>query len=413
MRSEVLFAVLAAVLLGGSARAADAPSAALPAAFTKARPITMAALAQVKSDGVSVTEVSDYAFGRYKGDYQSPPHGDINARKAFIIHWKDRPYRFVFSHDGSYCPWFEFPSGAGTSFQWWEGNEGWAEPLCDFGRMERYSFVDVIEGGPHRVWVRWNYISPNPQTGEGAYRAIEDFWAYPNGLILRRQTYETLRPGDHHGYSREPMELIGMAPVGKMWSDVLRKVPGSEERHSLAVLDVFSNKRCDTYWKPKSGGPIWDSTRRRDGCDWKEIDDAQGVVLSVPLNDGSPFCVFGDASGFRSDYTRVSENSFPEHRGLNWGSASWDHWPVGWINSRGHEVNAESLKLYPNHFSPACMDFFALPNEVSARLLCYTLLGVGSEDYESVRALARQWLEKGDVAVARPDSGADLPALKN
>ena len=30
---------------------------------------------------------------------------------------------------------------------------------------------------------------------------------------------------------------------------------------------------------------------------------------------------------------------------------------------------------------------------------------------EPVRALARRWLEKGDAAVARPDSGADLPAL--
>ncbi len=123
----------------------------------------MAELAKVKPSGVSVTEVSDYAFAGYKGDYQSPPHGDINARKAFIIHWKDRPYRFVFSHDGSYCPWFEFPSGAGSSFQWWEGNEGWAEPLCDFGRMERNSFVDIIENTPARVWVRWNYISPNPR----------------------------------------------------------------------------------------------------------------------------------------------------------------------------------------------------------------------------------------------------------
>ena len=29
-------------------------------------------------------------------------------------------------------------------------------------------------------------------------------------------------PGNHHGYAREPIEMIGMCPVGKLWKDVLR-----------------------------------------------------------------------------------------------------------------------------------------------------------------------------------------------
>ena len=409
---RIRVAALVLICLPASARATE-----LPPAFTKPAAITVAELSGTKSDGVSVVEVSDYAFGGYAGDFTSPPHGDVNARRAFVIRWKDHAQRFVFWHDASYCPFFELPSGAGASFQWWEGNEGWAEPLCDFGRMERNSFVDVVEPGPDRVWVRWSYVGPNPQTGEAAYRATEDFWAYPNGLILRRQTYESLRPKDHHGYTREPMELIGLAPVGKLWSDVLRTVPraegGGAERHALAALDAFSARRHDVYWKPKEGEALGESTRRRDGCGWKEIDDARGVVLAVPLKDGAPFCAFGDASGFRRDYTRVKEHSFPDTGGSNWGSASWDHWPVGWINSRGHDVNAETLKKCPNHFSPAGMDFFALPNEVSARLVCWSLLGVGNNDnLEPVRAVARRWLEKGDEAVARPDSGADLPALR-
>ena len=41
---------------------------------------------------------------------------------------------------------------------------------------------------------------------------------------------------------------------------------------------------------------------------------------------------------------------------------SWDHWPIGWPNSQGHEVNENSLKLYPNAFSTLGMDFFALPD---------------------------------------------------
>ncbi|MFN8006690.1 MAG: hypothetical protein U0V70_06670 [Terriglobia bacterium] len=100
----------------------------------------------------------------------------------------------VFAHEGSYCPWFEFPSGAGFCYQFFEGNEGWAELFNDWGRKDRNSFVDILESGPSRVWLRWTYFGVNMKNGEPAYRGTEDFWAYPNGLILRRQTYESLIP---------------------------------------------------------------------------------------------------------------------------------------------------------------------------------------------------------------------------
>ena len=59
--------------------------------------------------------------------------------------------------------------------------------------------VDIIEAGPRRVWVRWTYFGVNMTTGEAAYRGVEDFWAFPNGLILRRQRYHTLKAGDPRG----------------------------------------------------------------------------------------------------------------------------------------------------------------------------------------------------------------------
>lgn len=378
--------------------------------FAKPRPVTMAELAAARTDGVSVLEVSDYTFGGYRGDFPSPPHADLNPKKAFVIFWKDFGYRFVFSHEAAYCPWFEFPSGAGASYQFFEGNDGWAELFNDWGRKERNSFVDIVDAGPKRVWVRWTYIGVNKDTGAAAYRGVEDFWAYPNGLILRRQTYETLMPGDHRGYTREPIELIGMAPVGKLWSDVLRKDPKSEERHCLAVLDAFTDKRYDDYWTPKAG-TLWDSTRRRDGSDWKVMDDAAGVALVLPLDEASPFCAFGDNSGFRRDYTRLKEHSFPETGGSNWGSSCWDHWPVGWLNSQAHPVDAESLKKYPNHFSPAGMDFFALPNDESARGAYYSLYGVGGADLEQIRSVTRRWLGLGPAGAADPAAVGELPPV--
>jgi hypothetical protein len=203
--------------------------------------------------------------------------------------------------------------------------------------------------------------------------------------------------------------MIGMSPVGKLWTDVLRV--GDEktgERHALAALDPFSSKRYDVFWTPKPGA-LWDATPRRAGSTWKEIDDAAGVVLVVPMRGGSVFCAFGDASGFPAAGTRIKEHSHNDTGGNDWVSSSWDHWPIGWLNSQGHIVDADSLKKYPNHFSPAGMDFFAMPNDIVERGEYWSLVGVGDDDLERVRQIARAWLESGDGA---KDSArvAKLPA---
>jgi hypothetical protein len=381
-----------------------------PPELTRPRPVTMAELAGGKLKGVSAVEVSDYVFGGYQGALPSPPCADMNPKKAFVVVWEGLKYRFVFAHEGSYCPWFEFPDGAGACFQFFEGNDGWAELFNQWGRQERNSFVDVVEPGPERVWVRWTYFGVNMATGEPAYRGVEDFWAYPNGLVLRRQTYRTLMSGQHKGYAREPIELIGMSPVGRRWLDLLEKAPASEERHALAVLDAFSPRRYDVFWTPKPGAP-WDSTHRRAGAPWKQLDDAAGVALVLPLKAGAAFCVFGDASGYPHNGTRIKEHTHQDTGGIGWGSQSWDHWPIGWLNSQTHVIDADSIKLHPNHFSPAGMDFFALPNEVVEQGVYYSLLGVGGRDMEAIRRVAHDWLAKGTARIVRPDSAADLPSL--
>ena len=142
-------------------------------------------------------EVHDYVFGNYTGAFKSPPNADQNPKRALIVAFEGLPHRLVFAHEGSYCPWFELADGSGACYQFFEGNDGWAELFNQFGRMERNSFVDVIEQSPQRVWIRWTYFGVNQETGQPAYRGTEDFYAFPNGLVLRRQTYRTLMPGDH------------------------------------------------------------------------------------------------------------------------------------------------------------------------------------------------------------------------
>lgn len=380
--------------------------------FSQAAPVSMAELKQAKSAGVSVAEVSDYIFGNYQGDLApSPPHADLNARKAFVIYWKDFPYRFVFSHEASYCPWFELPSGAALSYQFFEGNDGWAELFNDPGRSERNSFVDIIERGPRRVWVRWTYLGVNMKTGAAAYRGTEDFWAFPNGLVLRRQSYESLMPGDPHGYAREPIETITMAPVGQLWYDVLAPEAATGESHVFTGLDAFTDARVDIHWKraPQPNKP-WRATSRRTGADWKVIDDARGFAGVITLKDGSPFFAIGDASGYPHESVRLKEHSDKATGGWGWRSLSWDHWPIGWLNSQAHEVDDESYKKYPSHFSPFGLDLWSVKNEETERRDFYSLMGVGGADAEAIRRLTRDWLEHGATDPARV---AALHAIKD
>ena len=403
---------LAASLAFAGHAAAQKDHSAAP--FRLAEPITMGELKGLKSGGVSVVEGSDYVYGNYQGDFASPPHADINPKKAFVIFWRDFSYRFVFSHEASYCPWFELPSGAALSYQFFEGNKGWAELFNDPGRRERNSFVDVIETGPRRVWVRWTYTGVNMQSGDAAFRGVEDFWAFPNGLILRRQQYHSLMPEDERGYAREPIELIAMSPVGKLWFDVLADEPSTGESRAFTGLDAFSKARVDIFWKrePRPDKP-WFGASRRTGAPWKVLDDARGFAGIIPLRDGSPFFAIGDASGFPHEVTRLKEHSDKSTGGWGWRTLTWDHWPVGWLNSQAHDADDESYKRYPSHFAPFGLDLWSMPDKDTERREFFSLLGVGGEDAEAVRTLVKSWLERGAGRATDPSHAAALRPLKD
>src|SRR5208283_2627486 len=84
-----------------------------------AYPLVIAVAAHDKpAQKVSIREVDDYAPGHYKGRLTpSPPHADMNAKRAVIVTWSGRSERLVFSHEASYCPLLELPSGAGMCDQ--------------------------------------------------------------------------------------------------------------------------------------------------------------------------------------------------------------------------------------------------------------------------------------------------------
>ena len=55
------------------------------------------------------------------------------------------------------------------------------------------------------------------------------------------------------------------------------------------------------------------------------------------------------------------------------------------------------------------MDLFALPNQQVERRDFYSLIGVGGNDLESVRKIARQWLNSGETDIYNLEKVRLLP----
>ena len=108
----------------------------------------------------------------------------------------------------------------GLCNQFFESNNGWAELFNNMGRRERNSFVDIVQGGPDRVWVRWNYfcVNKDDDTHPGL-RGTEDYIAYPNGFVWRRLTYRTLAAGKLKATVVSRSTSLP-APSGTEWKDL-------------------------------------------------------------------------------------------------------------------------------------------------------------------------------------------------
>jgi hypothetical protein len=391
------------------------------AEFPQPAAVTMAALAQQVTTGVAAVEVTDYAPGHYQGPLTpSPPHADMNARKAVVVYWRDHPERFTFSHEASYCPLLELPSGAAMCNQFFEGNLGDAELFNNLGRKERNSFVDIIEPGPQRVWVRWSYFAVNMHDDtQPRLRGTEDYFAYPNGLVLRRMSYQSLMPDQVVGYSTTPVELFGVAPVGSTLKDLFPRDAQRGDYLTHTVLDLYDANRYDLYWDEQGG-----VRRQGDDATLAAISRSSGYALVLPLRDKLLFAVLGPASGFPASRSQLIDHCTPgAEGGCSWGTGLWDHWPIGWLNSQtsfwkpgsdyaysfgsiGHFFVPEGrrIKSFAQDYPAVCQDMEL--NRWTERRLFYVLLGA-ARDEDEIRRIGRAWLDKG-AACAGPGSIADL-----
>jgi hypothetical protein len=344
----------------------------------------------------------------------------MNAKKAVVVFWPEHSHRFVFSHEASYCPLLELPSGAAMCNQFFEGNLGDAELFNDPGRKERNSFVDMIQAGPQRVWVRWTYFCVNKgDDSRPRLRGVEDYFAYPNGLILRRMTYESLMPGEIIGYSTQPVELFGVAPVGSVIKDLFPSHPDRKDFLVHSVLDLYGDQRYDIYWNER--GQV---RRLGDDATLKAISRSRGCALVLPFRERLLFAVLGQASGFPTEKNQLIDHCTPgAEGGCAWGTGLWDHWPIGWLNSQTSfwrpgspyaysfgsvgqffVPDGRRIGLFSRDYPEFCKDMNL--NRWTERRVFYVLLGAAGE-WTEVRRIGRAWLDKGP-ACAQPDAIADL-----
>jgi hypothetical protein len=411
--------VMAAWFLIGVLRAESA--GAPDPIFEKPEPLTMAELAKRTTKGVSAVEVKDYAPGHYAGAMTpSPPHADLNAGKAVVVFWKNPSQRFVFSHEASYCPLLELTNGEGMCDQFFEGNLGDAELFNNGGRKERNSFVDIVQSGPERVWIRWTYFCVNLKDDtQPRLRGTEDYFAYPNGLVLRRMTYESLMPDAVVGYSTQPVELFGVLPAGSLFKNLFPRDAGHGDWNVLSALDLYSDKRYDIYWDEKGN-----VRRRGNDATLMDIWQSPGCALVIPFRQKLLFAVLGTASGFTPKNNRLVDHCTPGAQGgAGWGTGIWDHWPIGWTNSQGSSwkpgspyayhfgsigqffvPDGKPLKSFSPDYFEYCkdMDF----NRWTERHVFYVLLG-SANNWDAIRRIGRNWLDQG-ADCARPESIAHL-----
>ena len=389
--------------------------------FKKTDSVTMSDLAKRTTQGVSAVEVNDYAPGRYTGAMTpSPPHADINAKKAVVVFWKNYTQRFVFSHEASYCPLLELPSGAAMCNQFFEGNLGEAELFNNMGRKEKNSFVDILQSGPQRVWVRWTYFAVNMNDDtQPRLRGTEDYFAYPNGLILRQMTYESLMSNDVVGYSTMPVELFGVLPVGSTIKDMFPSDDEHGDYQILTALDLYNDNRYDIYWD--ENGHV-----RRHGNDavLAAISQSPGCALVMPFKEGLLFAVLGNASGFPAGKNQLIDHcTLGAEGGSGWGTGLWDHWPIGWLNSQTSfwkpgspyaysfgsigqffVPDGKRIKSFWKDYSEYCKDMQL--NRWTERRVFYVLLGAAGS-WDEIKLIGRTWLDKGS-ACAQPESIAGL-----
>jgi hypothetical protein len=251
--------------------------------------------------------------------------------------------------------------------------------------MEQHSFVDIIESGPQRVWIRWTYLDVDEQGDPPVLRGADDFVTYTLGIVWGRQTYQTFYPARDDAQCASPLDFFTTIPASVHYSDLMPKDAQREDYLAGAFLDVYSNRQYNVNWD-KSDKPGWTGPyyARRSGEEWfLDIERSPGRAAVQTYRDGLAYCTFGDASGYLAERTQLWDNSHPDTSPCNWGNVKMIHWPVGWVNSRGVIGSDKDSMTKPYHIDTLSTCFVTKPFPMNA----------AARSWENIR---KDWAEKDE-----------------
>ena len=306
--------------------------------------------------------------------------------------------------------------------QFFEGNFGNAELFNVQGRKERNSFVDVIESGPERVWVRWTYFCVNMK--EDSNPRLRG-----TGVFLRRcqrsdPPADALRvldaERDHrlqHPAGRDSSASCPPELSSRICFHMIRRTGTA----TFTPCSIFTaNGGAFRVLEPGRQG----AGRSGDDATLAAISKSNGVALVIPFNERLLFAVLGPASGFPGRPQPACRSLHPgSRRRLRVGSR-----PLGPLANRLAQLTdfllearlavCLQLRLDRSVLRPArqadqglrrnypefCKDMDL--NRWTANRVFYVLFG-SAKDCDGIRRIGRAWLDQG-ASCARPESFREL-----
>ena len=316
--------------------------------FEKPQPITMAELAGKKIEGVEAVEVSDYAPAGYKGELKpSPPHADFNPQEGGHHRLGQAPATLRLQPRGQLLSLVGIAQRRRAVQPVLRVNEG-GDLFSDTGRRERNSFVDVIQSGPDRAWVRWNYFCVSPRRRHPP--------EHPRHRGLHRLSQRAgVAAADlpHHDARRNRRATVGSRSTSlpprrraREWKDLFPRDPRARRLQRGRGPGRLLGQDL-----PRLLGRSRARPRRVGDAEllW-QISKSKGFAMVMPFKAGHLFVVLGQSSGFPARKEPDRRSQLRRHRRLGLGLGRWDHWPVGWLNSQSHDYQPGSP--YPYHFCP-------------------------------------------------------------
>ena len=305
----------------------------------------------------------------------------------------DRPWRLILWEKASYVPCWDLGNDVWFTPEWMETHSP-EDPHCYEPIMDkdcRYSRAELLETGPARAAVRWDYALCDSlyRIFWGNTRATERYYVYPDGVAVRHLAGF---PGDESGDQInavlwEVQEFIIVNGVGVHPEDIIEPIGFTLTNLAGDTIELKWPNPFDSYTHLCRVYPQI--------ADWTEY-----IGLVHLRNHPDPFVAFSH-NPLLFPHAECAEcgKLHPQICGFA-GAANYSHWPandstdfVGWVEAEPEEVGKRAT--HTSFFSTGYSYAGKTPPRPSSWLF---LTGAAPGGVEEARALAGSWLSPARVA---------------